>query len=266
MEIKCTLGILTYNSEENLERCLKSAVGFAELIIADGGSTDRTVEIATQYGARVVSQSNPGHPITDFAQERNILLAAATQKWFFYLDSDEIVTQELKEFIRTISSSEQPYQAYRVRYLKTNEDGSKEYRTYREYYQTRLFRTDIGARFVRPVHERIELPAGTPVGQTEAPWYVTLDADYLSLKVFAGKAWKRTRVTALSWKPKGPLDILQKVVVGPFVDVLKSLYKIVMVRVKWGSSAIPTKYELLRILYTKFLAIRNLERVLGILK
>ena len=134
MKIPATIGILTYNSEKNLARALASVKDFAEVIIADGGSTDATLAIAREHGARVISQSNPGHPISDFAQERNLTLAAATQPWFFYLDSDEIMSPELVEYIRTITGDmKNSYSAYRVRYLKTNDDESKIYRTYREY-------------------------------------------------------------------------------------------------------------------------------------
>ena len=92
------------------------------------------------------------------------------------------MSPELVKHIRTVANdSAHQYGAYRVRYLKTNADASKIHRTFNEYYQLRLVRTDIGAHFERPVHERIVVPPAVLVGQTEAPWYVPLDADDLSL-------------------------------------------------------------------------------------
>lgn len=263
-DIRATVGIIAYNSEKNIGRALASVQDFAEIILADGGSTDRTVEIAKEYGARIISQSNPGHPITDFARERNLLLDAATEQWFFHLDSDEIMTPALRDCIRSVAENQdETNQAYRIRYVKTSEDGSKEYRTYREYYQIRLVRTDIGARYIRAVHERLELPEGTKVGQTEAPWYVPLDQDDLSLHAFAPKAWKRTKATADAWTPAGVPDVIRAVCIEPAILIAKSFYKMIVVKLRWGRQAIPFKYELLRVLYSFFLSVRFAQRALS---
>lgn len=261
--IPASVGVLTYNSEAHLARCLESVKDFADIIIADGGSTDGTLAMVERYDVRIIRQSAPGKPITDFALERNRLLEAARTPWFFYLDSDEIMTPELKEQIRNLSTGpKQPYQAYSVRYLKTSGNGMRIYRTFREYYQVRLARTDIGARFVRPVHERLELPEGTRVGRIEAPWYVPLDEEDLNARVFLRKAWKRTGVQADAWNPAGINDALRRIVALPAVLVVKSLVKMVAVKVRWGKNAIPFKYEMLRILYAFCIAAQSLRRVL----
>lgn len=264
MKIPATIGILTHNSGKNLSRALASVADFAEIIVADGGSTDATLEIARSYGARVIHQSKPGHPISDFARERNLTLAAATQPWFFYLDSDEIMSQELVQHIRAIAGEPaHQYGAYRVRYLKTNAEASKIYHTYREYYQIRLVRTNIGAHFERPVHEYIHVPAGVFIGQTEAPWYVPLDTDDLSFRVFLRKAWKRTAQETGNWHPHGLKDIMRGVFVHPFTLIAKSLFKMVAVKIRWGCSAIPARYELLRMVYSLMLAVRSVCRLFG---
>ena len=261
-----TLGLLTYNSGETLERALKSAPGFAQLVLADGGSTDNTLEIGKRYGAQIVSQSTPNTPITDFARERNILLSAATQPWFLYMDSDEVLSEELLQDLALITTDpSRKEQAYRIRYLKTSEDLTKKYRTFREYYQVRLVRTGIGAMFERAVHERLVLPKETVVGQIEGPWYVLLDKEDLSLSLFSKKAWKRTAITARAWTPKNLVDIFWRVIAQPLREIGKSLVKIVGVRIKWGRQAIPLRYELLRILYSFFLIIRHGQRALGLL-
>lgn len=263
MKISCTIGVLTYNSAKNIARCLASVKDFAEIIVADGGSTDATLEIARAAGARIIAQSNPGHPITDFSRERNLMLAAATQPWFFYLDSDEIISPELVAHIRSISSDiAHPYGAYQVRYLKTNADASKIYRTFREYYQIRLVRTDVGARFIRPVHECIDTPAGVVIGKTEAPWYVLLDAEYLQFGTFARKAWIRTRAEVLEWHPRSFADIFSGVIGKPSERIIKSLVKMVAVKIRYGKDAIPVRYELLRILYNFFLSIQSMRRLI----
>jgi glycosyltransferase involved in cell wall biosynthesis len=261
MKIPCTIGVLTYNSGEGLRRALASVEDFAEIIIADGGSTDDTLAIAASFHARVIPQSQQG-AITNFARERNLLLDAATEPWFFYLDPDESMSGELRDVIAQISRDENSLPAYRVRYVKTNEDITKKYRTYREYYQVRLVRTDIGAHFERPVHERLVVPQHLAVGQIEAPWYVPLDRDDLSFRIFAGKAWLRTGIQARIWEPKGALDVLRRVLLIPLTLIAKSFYKIVVVKLTYGSAAIPMRYELLRVLYACCMAVRHAGRVL----
>lgn len=262
MKISATIGVLTYNSAKNLARALASVKDFAEIIVADGGSTDATLEIARAAGARIISQSNPGRPITDFSRERNLTLAVATQPWFFYLDSDEIISPELVAHIRAVASnSVNPYGAYQVRYLKTNTDASKIYRTFREYYQIRLVRTDVGACFERPVHERIVVPPAVSVGKTDAPWYVPLDAEYLQFSTFARKAWIRTRVEVLEWRPHSFADIFSGIIGNPCERIIKSLVKMITVKIRYGKDAIPVRYELLRILYTFFLSVQSARRL-----
>ena len=39
-KINCSVGILTFNSEETLLKCLESVSDFSEIIICDGGNTD----------------------------------------------------------------------------------------------------------------------------------------------------------------------------------------------------------------------------------
>ncbi|HSB74822.1 MAG TPA: glycosyltransferase family 2 protein [Terriglobales bacterium] len=92
-----SLVVLAYNEASNLPACLESVVGLdCELFVVDSGSTDRTVEIARQYGARVYS-----HPFENYARQRNwaqqhLPLAAS---WVLHLDADERLTPELVEEI-----------------------------------------------------------------------------------------------------------------------------------------------------------------------
>jgi len=263
-KIHCSVGILTYNSETNLERCLKSVIGFTDIIIADGGSTDKTLSIAERYGCRIITQSNPGKPIADFACERNLILSAASEKWFFYIDSDEIMSAELcEEIAKIITTPGEHKDAYKVRYLKTSKDGTKVFRTYKEYYQVRFFRTDINAKFVRPVHERIELSPSLQIGIIESAWYVPLDKDDLSISIFVRKAWRRTGIQATEWTPAGIAESFSRAFTTPAVLVAKSSFKIIAVKVKWGKDAIPTKYEMLRILYAFLITIQSTKRIIS---
>lgn len=81
-----SLCMIVKNEEDCLGRCLGSIAGeVEELIVVDTGSTDRTVEIAQSYGARIVSFPWIG----DFAAARNAGLELAGGDWILFLDADE---------------------------------------------------------------------------------------------------------------------------------------------------------------------------------
>ena len=80
--------MIVRDEEKNLPHCSKSVEGvFDEIIIVDTGSTDRTVEIARSFGARVFDFVW----VDDFAAARNAALARATGDYAFWLDADDVV-------------------------------------------------------------------------------------------------------------------------------------------------------------------------------
>lgn len=99
MSRKQTLSVVlaTYNEEKNLPGCLDSIEDLAdEIIIVDGGSIDKTLEIAKKFGAKVVVTDNP--PIFHINKQKAIDMA--TSDWILQLDADERVTPELQSEIK----------------------------------------------------------------------------------------------------------------------------------------------------------------------
>ena len=89
--------IITYNEEANIGRTLASvqplvADGKGEIIVVDSGSTDRTIEIAKLYGAKVFVEEWKG-----YAQQKNSAIDKAAGDWILSLDADEEVDSELNE-------------------------------------------------------------------------------------------------------------------------------------------------------------------------
>jgi len=106
---KLSVAIATFNEEENIEGCLSTVVGWAdEIVVADGGSTDKTVETAKKLGARIILTDNP--PIFHINKQKAI--NACSGEWILQLDADERVTPELKKEIEKVIIDEIPINGY----------------------------------------------------------------------------------------------------------------------------------------------------------
>ncbi len=189
-KIRCSVGILTYNSAKNLRRALESVRDFSDIIISDGGSIDETLAIAAEYGCRVIEQytkhhpgPDPHHPLADFARERNLLIDAAVEDWYFWLDSDEYISDILHDEIRDICrSTSVVYHAYEIPIGTQSPDASITYTPWRQNYQIRFFNLRTGGRFERAMHERFVFDRATyAVGRLKGLWYVPLSKpDFVS--------------------------------------------------------------------------------------
>lgn len=92
-----SLTMIVKDEEVYLHDCLESVRDIVdEIVIVDTGSTDKTVEIAQRFGARIFHYA--WHD--DFAAARNECLQHATGDWIFQIDADERLQQESKEEIR----------------------------------------------------------------------------------------------------------------------------------------------------------------------
>jgi glycosyltransferase involved in cell wall biosynthesis len=92
--------IITFNEEANLLRTLESVKWADEIIVVDSGSTDRTVEIAKSYNAKVWVE-----PWKGFAAQKNSALEKATGDWILSLDADEEVSEQLRKEIQALFQS-----------------------------------------------------------------------------------------------------------------------------------------------------------------
>ncbi len=100
-KIKLSVALAVYNESENLAACLESIKNIAsEISVVDGQSTDNTVEIAKQYGAKVLVEENR----SNFHINKQHAVDACQGDWILQLDADERVSSMLaKEIITTIS-------------------------------------------------------------------------------------------------------------------------------------------------------------------
>lgn len=92
---KISVVINTYNAELHLAKVLESVKDFDEVVVCDMESTDHTVEIARQYGCKIVTFPKANHKSAEPA--RTFAIQSASNKWVFVVDADEVITPELRQ-------------------------------------------------------------------------------------------------------------------------------------------------------------------------
>jgi len=101
MEVKITAIVLAKNEEKVIAECLESLSWTNEILLVDSGSTDKTIEIASKFKAKVI-RTDKG----SYSEWRNLGYKEATGDWICYVDADERVTPLLRKEILSIINHE----------------------------------------------------------------------------------------------------------------------------------------------------------------
>ncbi len=141
--------MIVKNEEELLPNCLESMRSWIdEIIIVDTGSTDRTVEIAKEYGAKVYYQEWEGN----FSKHRNFSLSHATKDWIFVIDADEeFVTDDLPRLRKALNQDKYSLISVDVYNVDKNSGECSSSLT-----SPRFFRSEKGYRYDGIVHNQLK--------------------------------------------------------------------------------------------------------------
>ncbi|AQS60611.1 TPR domain-containing glycosyltransferase [Desulforamulus ferrireducens] len=144
-----SLCMIVKNEEKNLGRCLKSVKDVVdEIIIVDTGSSDNTVALAKEYGAKVYHyQWND-----NFSEARNYSLEQAKADWILFLDADEELTSDSREHLTRYIREEQ-VEGYFIKIV--NFIGKEGWVETCPDLVFRLFRNKPEYRFHGAIHEQI---------------------------------------------------------------------------------------------------------------
>lgn len=155
-KIVLSIGMIVKNEEKNLPRCLDSIKPLldavpCELIIADTGSTDRTVEIAREYTDEVFDFVW----VDDFAKARDATIAKATGEWFMYLDADNWFI-DLTDMIGFFTNPKlrERYNGASYTVHNFHDAAGKKYNISHDY---RVIRNHKGLHFYGRIHEHLPL-------------------------------------------------------------------------------------------------------------
>ena len=152
--MKLSACVITKNEEENIGTWLASMKKIAdEMIVVDTGSTDRTVEMAKEAGARVFHHTWQN----DFAAAKNAALEKAEGDWILFLDADEYFSPQtlpkVRPLLEKVEASPKPIVGVICRLINIDKD--QDNRFMGAIFQLRIFRNSRDLRYEGKIHEHI---------------------------------------------------------------------------------------------------------------
>lgn len=143
----------TFNSAATVRETLESVKWADEILIVDSFSTDRTLEIGREYGARIIQ-----HEYLNSARQKNWAAPQCKHEWVLQIDTDETLEEGSREEIEAALQSGETVDAFRL--PRKNHVLGRWMRHAGIYpdYQTRLFRRDQGRWIEREVHAHVVVP------------------------------------------------------------------------------------------------------------
>lgn len=164
MDRSISVVIISLNEAEHIQACIRSVDKLAdEVILGDSGSTDGTVELAREAGAKVIALDWKGYGAT-----KNELVQMAKYDWIFSLDADEQLSPELRSELQLIKnqSLEGAYSFPRKNFY------GKKWLRFGGWYpdrKVRLYNRKQGQWNQKPVHEELMLQRGTKLHALSGP-------------------------------------------------------------------------------------------------
>ena len=144
--------IMARNESANIVDAISSLSFADQIVVADTGSKDNTIELAKKSGAETHSILFDG-----YGASKNRAIAFAKCEWIFFMDADERVSPELADVIKTAIENDNKFDGYLVNRLTYFLGKPIHHSGWFPEYITRLFRNGKGLFNEKLVHEGIEI-------------------------------------------------------------------------------------------------------------
>jgi glycosyltransferase involved in cell wall biosynthesis len=211
--IRLSAVIITYNEEKNISRCLQSLKGIAdEIVIVDSGSDDRTLEIAKEFSAKIVT-----HPFTGYIEQKNFAVTQTSNEYILSLDADEELSPELHRSIKYLKENWK-HDGYSFNRL-TNYCGKWIHHC--GWYpdpKLRLFRTGTGKWGGSNPHDRFIPDSSSSKGKIKGDLY---HYSYYSVEDHIRQADNFSRIEARSAFKNGERSNLYHIIIKPKIKFFR---------------------------------------------
>lgn len=160
--MKLSAVIIAYNEEDKIGMCLDSLSAIAdEIIVVDSFSTDRTVEICESKGATVIKQKFLG-----YIEQKNFALQMVNYEYVLSLDSDEVLSEKLKQSILNIKENP-THDAYKFNRLTSFCGQWIKHGGWYPDTKLRLWKKELGSWAGTNPHDKVVLNENVKVGFLE---------------------------------------------------------------------------------------------------
>ncbi|MDP3024607.1 MAG: glycosyltransferase family 2 protein [candidate division Zixibacteria bacterium] len=168
--------VITYNEEKNIQRCLESLSWADEIVVVDSFSQDRTKDIASSFTDKIFDLGWQG-----FGKQKEIARTKASYDWVLSVDADEVVSEKLKEEIKSVINKNDSLDGYYIPRLSNFLGRWIKHSGWYPDYVLRLFRKDKARFDDSPVHEKLILDGKAGFLRNEIRHYTDPDiSHYLS--------------------------------------------------------------------------------------
>ena len=150
--MKISAVIIAFNEEEKIADAINSLLWADEILLVDSESTDRTIEIAESLGAKIITQSWLG-----FSKQKQFAVDNAAHEWIFSLDSDEVVSEKLRDEILKLKTSEGLADGYKIPRLSFYMNRPIRHGGWYPDWQIRFFNRKNGKWKDVLIHESVEI-------------------------------------------------------------------------------------------------------------
>ena len=209
-KIAVSVAIITKNEDRNIKDALESVRDFDDIVVVDAFSSDNTAEVCREYTERVYEQEWQG-----FAAQKQTAIDHAKNDWVLILDSDERVTQELKQEImkkvneNTLSGFYIPRKNFFLgKWIRHS--------GWWPDHTLRLFRKDFSRMEPRAVHEKVNVNGA--VGYINAPFE---HYTYRTISEYIGKMDNYASLSAEELGDRGFISAFISMLFSPLVVFMK---------------------------------------------
>lgn len=158
--MKISAVIIAFNEEEKIAKAIKSVAWADEILVIDSESTDNTREISESLNAKVIVQKWLG-----FSKQKQFAVDSAENDWIFSLDSDEIVSENLKNELLQLKNSPDLLDGYRIARLSYYLDKPIRHSGWYPDWQLRFFNRQSGKWKDVLIHESVEMKENAAIGK-----------------------------------------------------------------------------------------------------
>ena len=165
--------LITLNEEENIKKCLDNIYNIVDgIIIIDGGSQDKTIEIIKSYNdihKKIKLYVNDFFKSSNgiLGDQKNLCISKSNSLWVLYMDPDEVLNDNLIKDFRKIIRENQDKDV--IDFIRYNYIDNKPEKLFEETLQLRLFKSFC--RYVGTSHHEL-------CGQDMKHRYILLDNKY----------------------------------------------------------------------------------------